>query len=326
MLEEGINEAGSTCSWIAAATSYANHGMQHGAVLYLLFDVRLSARRRFHLGRRRHARARLSARRDRRPHHAGRRGTAAPGRPQPAGGDDGAELPRLRSDLRLRARGHHPGRPAAHVRRGRGRLLLHLGDERELRAAGAAAGRARAASCRAAICCAPAARARLRTTCWAAARSCARCWPPPSCSRSSSRCRPTCTRSPASASCAARRSTASAGICCIRARRRACPTCRRCWASSEGPIVAATDYVRNVPDQIRQWVHAARTSRSAPMASAAAMRARRCAGISKSIATSSRWRRSRRWPMPDQIDRRTVVDGDRARSASIRPRPNPLTS
>ncbi len=27
MLEEGINEAGSTCSWIAAATSYANHGV-----------------------------------------------------------------------------------------------------------------------------------------------------------------------------------------------------------------------------------------------------------------------------------------------------------
>ncbi len=27
MLEEGINEAGSSCSWIAAATSYANHGI-----------------------------------------------------------------------------------------------------------------------------------------------------------------------------------------------------------------------------------------------------------------------------------------------------------
>ena len=28
MLEEGINEAGSTCSWIAAGTAYANHGIQ----------------------------------------------------------------------------------------------------------------------------------------------------------------------------------------------------------------------------------------------------------------------------------------------------------
>src|SRR5271170_5574020 len=34
------------------------------------------------------------------------------------------------------------------------------------------------------------------------------------------------------------------------------------------------------------------------MASGAAMRARRCGGILRSIATSSRWRRSRRWRMP----------------------------
>jgi len=27
-------------------------------------------------------------------------------------------------------------------------------------------------------------------------------------------------------------------------------------ANREGPVVAATDYVRNVPDQIRSWVHA----------------------------------------------------------------------
>ena len=27
MLEEGINEAGATCSWIAAGTAYANHGI-----------------------------------------------------------------------------------------------------------------------------------------------------------------------------------------------------------------------------------------------------------------------------------------------------------
>ena len=125
MLEEGINEAGALCSWIAAATAYANHGMHDGAVLHLLLDVRLPARRRLHLGRRRHAGARLPAGRHRRPHHARRRGPAAPGRPQPAARDHGAELPRLRSGLRLRARRDHPGRPAAHVRRRRRRLLLH---------------------------------------------------------------------------------------------------------------------------------------------------------------------------------------------------------
>ncbi len=46
---------------------------QHGAVLRLLFDVRLSACRRFHLGGRRQPGARLSDRRHRRAHHARRR-------------------------------------------------------------------------------------------------------------------------------------------------------------------------------------------------------------------------------------------------------------
>ena len=50
ILEEGINEAGSLCSWIAAATAYSNHGVSMVPVLYLLLDVRLPARRRFHLG------------------------------------------------------------------------------------------------------------------------------------------------------------------------------------------------------------------------------------------------------------------------------------
>ena len=60
-------------------------------VLHLLFDVRLPAHRRPDLGRRRHADARLPARRHRRPHHAERRGPAAPGRPQPRPRLDGAE-------------------------------------------------------------------------------------------------------------------------------------------------------------------------------------------------------------------------------------------
>ena len=39
-----------------------------------------------------------------------------------------------------------------------------------------------------------------------------------------------------------------------RTSRRACLTCGSCSASSKGPFVAATDYMRIVPDQIRQWV------------------------------------------------------------------------
>jgi pyruvate dehydrogenase E1 component len=38
MLEEGINEAGSTCSWIAAGTAYANHGI-HMMPFYIYYSM-----------------------------------------------------------------------------------------------------------------------------------------------------------------------------------------------------------------------------------------------------------------------------------------------
>ena len=133
---------------------------QHGAVLHLLFDVRLPAGRRFHLGGGRQPGARLPDRRHRGPHHARGRGPAASGRPQPAGGDHGAELRRLRSDLCLRARGDRAGRHAAHVPGPGERLLLHHLHERELRASGDA-GRRRAGHLeRACTCCRSAAAAR----------------------------------------------------------------------------------------------------------------------------------------------------------------------
>ena len=62
-------------------------------VLHLLLDVRVPARRRPGLGRRRLARPRLPARRHRRAHDAQRRGPAARGRPQPPAGGDDPELP-----------------------------------------------------------------------------------------------------------------------------------------------------------------------------------------------------------------------------------------
>ena len=73
MLQEGINEAGAMSSWIAAGTSYSNHGVADDPVLHLLLDVRLPAGRRSRLGRGRQPHARLPARRHRR---AGRRSTA----------------------------------------------------------------------------------------------------------------------------------------------------------------------------------------------------------------------------------------------------------
>ena len=83
ILEEGITEAGSMSSFIAAGTAYATHGVNTipffiyysmfgfqrvGDLIWAAADSRI---------------ARLPARRHRRPHDAGRRGAAAPGRPQP---------------------------------------------------------------------------------------------------------------------------------------------------------------------------------------------------------------------------------------------------
>ena len=84
ILEEGITEAGSMSSFIAAGTAYSHARRQHDPVLHLLLDVRLPADRRPDLGRRRCAGQGLHARRHRRPHDAQRRRPAASGRPQPA--------------------------------------------------------------------------------------------------------------------------------------------------------------------------------------------------------------------------------------------------
>ncbi len=66
------------------------------SVLHFLFDVRLSARRRFAVGGGRLAHARFSTGRDRRPHHVIWRGTAAPGWHEPPDRKHDSELPRLR--------------------------------------------------------------------------------------------------------------------------------------------------------------------------------------------------------------------------------------
>ena len=141
ILQEGINEAGALCSWIAAGTSYSTHGvsMIPFYIFYSMFGFQRVGD--LDLGGRRQPRARLPARRHRRPHHAERRRAAARGRPQPPAVFDRAQLRLLRPDLRLRARGDHPGRHAPHVQGAGGRLLLHHGDERELRAPGDAGGR-----------------------------------------------------------------------------------------------------------------------------------------------------------------------------------------
>ena len=119
ILHEGISEAGSMASLIAAGTSYATHGDADDPVLHLLLDVRVPAHRRPVLAARRPARPRLRARRDRRPHDADRRGAAARRRALAAARLDQPGVRRLRPGVRVRDRAHRAGRAGADVRRRR---------------------------------------------------------------------------------------------------------------------------------------------------------------------------------------------------------------
>ena len=147
MLEEGINEAGSLCSWIAAGTAYSNHGIN--MVPFYIFYSMFGFQR---VGDFIWAAGDIQARGFLLGATAGRTTLAGEGLQHQDGHsqlhrEHGAELRRLRSDLRLRARRDHPRRHAAHVRRAGERLLLHHRDERELRPAGDARRARSRASC-----------------------------------------------------------------------------------------------------------------------------------------------------------------------------------
>ena len=77
-----------------------------------------------------------------------------------------------------------------------------------------------------------------------------------------------------------------------------------CLGSREGPVVAATDYMRLFADQIGRSCRAA-IACSARMDSAAPTIASACATSSRSTGAGSRWRRSR--PLPTREDGPTFV-------------------
>ena len=70
----------------------------------------------------------------------------------------------------------------------------------------------------------------------------------------------------------------------------------RTLAGVKGPFVAASDYVRGVPEQINPCDHPADCSRWEPTVSAAATRALRSAGSLKSTPNASPWPPWRDWP------------------------------
>ena len=129
------------------------------------------------------------------------------------------------------------------------------------------------------------------------------------------------TRSPASASCVARRWNASAGICCIRQRRARVPYVQQLLKDRDGPVIAATDYMRIVPDQIRQWVGGRYVTLGTDGYGRSDSRAalRRHFEVDRNYIA---WRRSRRWPTKARSTAPPWARPSR-RSASIPPSPSP---
>ena len=116
------------------------------------------------------------------------------------------------------------------------------------------------------------------------------CWPrtttwPPSCGAP----RPTrrCARTPW---------RPSGGTACTRPSRRARRTSPRRSADTDGPVVAVTDFMKAVPDQVARWVPAPLHRRSAPTATAAPTPGRRCAATSRSTPPTSSSPCCTRWP------------------------------
>ena len=140
VLQEGINEAGAMCSWIAAATSYSTNdvpmipfyiyysmfGFQRvGDLAWLAGDMRA---RGFLIGG---TAGRTTLNGEGLQHEDGHSHVLASTIP---------ELRLVRPDVRVRGGRHRPRRHPAHVRGAGGRVLLRHGDERELRAPGDARG------------------------------------------------------------------------------------------------------------------------------------------------------------------------------------------
>ncbi len=135
ILQEGINEAGGICSWIAAATSYStnNRIMIPFYVYSSMFGFQRFGDFAWAAG---DMQARGYSGRHQWPHHAQRRGPAARGRPQPHLLGHHPQLHQLRPQLCARSGRHHARRPAPHGAEPGKRLLLHHPAQRELRHAG----------------------------------------------------------------------------------------------------------------------------------------------------------------------------------------------
>ena len=73
-------------------------------------------------------------------------------------------------------------------------------------------------------------------------------------SRRNTRSPPMSGASPATTSCAATRCRSSAGTGCIPARSRTAPYVVTALGKAAGPIIAASDYMKSMPDNLAPWL------------------------------------------------------------------------
>ena len=83
------------------------------------------------------------------------------------------------------------------------------------------------------------------------------------------------------------------------------PYVTQSWPRAPGVFVAASDYLKVLPDLLDRWLPRPPRRRWAPTASAAAKAAPTCATTSRWTRGSSSWRRCRRWPGTGSSTRRS---------------------
>ena len=322
ILQEGISEAGALCSWIAAATSYStsNEPMIPFFIFYSMFgfqrigdliwasgDMRS---RGFLIGG---TSGRTTLNGEGLQHEDGQSQIMRVVHP---------ELRFVRSDVRVRGRGHRAGRLASHDRRARGRLLLHHGDERELHASRNAERRAKKASCKGMYllrdggATAKSPRVQLLGSgtilreVLAGGRRC---------SQNDFGVRPTSGARRASISCGATGSMPQRwNLLHPDKNRRAARSWSSRWARRPGPVVAATRLYENVRRQIGRSSATALPRARHRRLRAQRLPARSCATSSKSTGIASRWRRSRALADDGTIAASRVAEAIEKYSKSIR--------
>ena len=260
VLEEGITEAGSMASFQAAGTAYASHGraMIPFYIFYSMFGFQRTGDQMWAFADARGRGFLMGA-------TAGRTTLAGEGLQH----DDGHT--HVLASTVPNVRGYDPAfayELAAIIRDGiepdvrpepRGRLLLHHAVQRELRPAGPAGGRDRRGHPARHLPVRGGARTsgatRIRRGSSARARSCTRssrrrpCWP------RSSGSRPRSTARRRSRCCAATPSRRSAGTDCTRTPRRPrVPHVQPILPPDGGPIIAATDWMKALPDMVARWL------------------------------------------------------------------------